>query len=293
MNLTGFFDQNTKSVDAQLEIFKQLDIKLLSFRYFNDQTLLHIDGVALKELPLKIKKDKLNIQIIDAMYEYHLLSVPRNELTLLFQNAETLGTKYLILNLPLIDSFDLQHDLLVEHLKSILEETKKKHFEVVFRMHRGFVVGQLAYLINEIKNIKFVLDTPLVHVLGSSVTTTYRILKNNTSIITIYDLDKDNQPYLLGFGNSGIIDVLKKAHRDKYKGLYLMDNNLIDYIQNRKDVYEQKRFLGLFSRNKKEKVHYEKIDQKLKITKETELSMLDMHKVYISLVKKVIDQKGE
>ncbi len=293
MNLTGFFDQNSKSIDTQLELFKQLDIKSLSFRYFNEQTLLHIDGSILKELPLRLKKDKLTIQIIDAMYYYHLLSIQKNELTLLFQNAEALGTKYLILSLPLIDSFDLQHDILVEHLKYILDETKKKHFEVVFKMHRGFAVGQLAYLVNEVKNIKFVLDAPLIHILGSSVTTTYRILKNNTSIITIYDIDKDNQPYLLGFGSSGIIDVLKKAHRDKFKGLYLMDNNLIDYIQNRKDVYEQKRFLGLFSRNKKEKLHYEKIDQKLKITKETDLTMLDMHKVFISVVKKIIDQKGE
>lgn len=289
MSITGYFDQQFKSIDAQLDMAKQLDIKLLSFRYFNEQTLLTLDGSILKDFPARLKKDKLTLQIVDAMYSYHVLSIQKNEFTLLFQNAETLGTKLLILSLPKLDSFDVQHDTLVEHIKYLLDETKKKHFELVFKMSEGYSVGQLAYLINEIKNIKFVFDTPLIHRLGASVTTTYRILKNNTQIIMIYDTEKQSEPFLLGFGTSGIVDVLKKANRDKYKGFYLMDNNLSDYIQNRTSVYQQKRFLGLFSRNKKEKAYYQKMDQKLKVNPEADLSMLDMHKIYISVIKKVIE----
>lgn len=289
MSLTGYFDQKFHSIDAQLDLYNELDIKLLSMRYFDEQTLLNVDANVLKSIPARLKKDKLSLQIIDAMYRYHLSTINKNDLTLLFQNAETLGTKYLILTLPSLDSFDVQHDLLVEHIKFLLDETKKKHFELVFAIPRGYAVGQVAYLINEIKQIKFVFDPATIHQLGSSVTTSYRILKNNTQIIRIYDIEKDGQPYLLGFGVANIIDVLKKANRDKFKGLYLMDNNLLDYIENRQEVYQQKKFLGLFSKNKKEKIHYQRMDQKLHINPDQSLTMTDMHKIFISVIKKVIE----
>ncbi len=289
MSLTGFFDQTTQSIDGQLEVAKDLDIKLLSFRYFDNQPLLSVDPNTLKQLPIRLKKDKLSLQVVDAMYRYHLSTINKNDLTLLFQNAETLGTKYLILTLPSLDSFDVQHDQLVEHIKYLMDETKKKHFELVFGVPRGYAVGQIAYLINEIKSIRFVFDAGVIHQIGSSVTTSYRILKNNTQLIRIYDIEKDGQPYLLGFGVSNIIEVLKKANRDKFKGLYMMDNNLASYIENRQTVYQQKKFLGLFSKNKKEKVQYQKMDQKLHIQNEQDLSMLDMHKIYVSVIKKVIE----
>jgi hypothetical protein len=102
-------------------------------------------------------------------------------------------------------------------------------------------------------------------------------------------VEKQNEPFLLGFGTSSIIDVLKKANRDKFKGLYLMDNNLIDYIEKRSEVYQQKRIFGLFSRNKKDKVYYQRLDTKLRVTAETSLTMMDMHKVYVSVIKKIIE----
>lgn len=289
MSITGYFDQQTKDIEPQIEMAKQLDIKGLSLRYFNDQTLLNIDQALLKELPLKLKKDKMSIFIIDAMYHYPLVTINKVELTTLFQNAEALGTKYLVLSLPVLTSFDLQHDDLITHLKALLEETKKKHFELVFKVGMDYAVGQIAYIINEIKNIKFVFDASLIYKQGASVTTSYRILKNNIQILSIYDVDKQNEPYLLGLGASNIVDVLKKAHRDKYKGLYLMDNNLNSYIENRKEIYQQKKVLWIFSKNKKERLHYQRMDQKLHIKDTDELTLIDMHKVYLSIIKKVIE----
>lgn len=289
MSLTGFFDQTTQSIEGQLEVAKELDIKWLSFRYFDNQPLLSVEPNLLKQLPIRLKKEKMGLQVIDAMYRYHLSTINKNDLTLLFQNAETLGTKYLILTLPSLDSFDVQHDQLVDHIKYLMDEIKKKHFELVFGVPRGYAVGQIAYLINEIKSIRFVFDASLIYQMGSSVTTSYRILKNNTQLIRIYDIEKDGQPYLLGFGVSNIIEVLKKANRDKFKGLYVMDNNLSSYIENRQSVYQQKKFLGLFSKNKKEKVQYQKMDQKLHIQTDQDLSMVDMHKIYVSVIKKIIE----
>jgi hypothetical protein len=68
-----------------------------------------------------------------------------------------------------------------------------------------------------------------------------------------------------------------------------MDNNLLDYIENRQEVYQQKKFLGLFSKNKKEKIHYQRMDQKLHINPDQSLTMTDMHKIFISVIKKVIE----
>lgn len=289
MSLTGYFDQTTTSIDAQIESAKQLDIKVLSFRFFNQKTLLDIDSNDVKDLTSKLKKEKLSIQIIDSMLVYPLVTVNKNDLTLLFQNAENLGTKYLIMSLPTMSSFDLQHDALIEHIKYILDETKKKHFEVIFKMQHDHAVGQIAYLINEVKNIKLVLDPSLIYKQGSSVTTSYRILKNNIQIITINDLDKQQEPYLLGLGVVNIVDILKKSKRDKFKGLYLMDNNLLSYIENRQNVYNQKKFLWVFSTNKKEKLKYQKMDAKLNIQETDELSLMDMHKIYVSIIQKVIE----
>ena len=289
MSLTGYFDQQFKSIEAQIDMAKQLDIKGLSLRYFNDQTLLTVDTNLVKELPVRLKKEKISILLIDALYHYPLVTINKNELSTLFSNAEALGTKYLVLNLPSMTSFDLQHDDLITHVKSLLDETKKKHFELVFKVSPEHAVGQIAYIINEIKNIKFVFDAPLIYKQGASVTTSYRILKNNIQILSIYDVDKQHEPYLLGLGASSIVDILKKAHRDKYKGIYVMDNNLNTYIEHRKEIYQQKKVLWIFSKNKKERLHYQRMDQKLHIKDTDELSLFDMHKVYLAVIKKIIE----
>ncbi|PKK85512.1 MAG: hypothetical protein CVV63_05135, partial [Tenericutes bacterium HGW-Tenericutes-8] len=163
-----------------------------------------------------------------------------------------------------------------------------KSFDLIFKVNPDYKPGVIAYLINQIKGVKFIFDAGLVKKLKASVTTTYRIMKKNTEGVMIYDADKNNEPYLLGYGYTGIMEVVRKMNRDKYKGTYILDFNLMDYIENRSSAYQKHKFFGLFTKDKKDKAKYVRMDQLLNIKPEEALDYQNMLKIYINVLNKVI-----
>ena len=102
--------------------------------------------------------------------------------------------------------------------------------------------------------MNFVYDGPTFYENHLSTTTTYRLLKNQLSSMLVYDLDKDFEPYLLGYGSSNIVDVLKRAKRDSFKAFVVIDSNLSDYLTNRLNSYEKKDSFHFYQ---SKKVHME------------------------------------
>jgi hypothetical protein len=286
--ITGFFDHIEGEIEKQIDEAKRLDIKHISLRNFSNQTLLDLDLNQIKDIQALLKKEKLTLQIVDANYYYNFIGVNQKELQTLFENARLLQTKILILELPDVDDFDLQHENFLAHVKWLLDDTKKKSFDLVFKVNPTYKPGVIAYLINQIKGVKFIFDAGLVKRLKASVTTTYRIMKKNTEGVMIYDIDKNNEPFLLGYGYTGIMEVVRKMNRDKYKGAYILDFNLMDYIENRENAHKKRKFFGLFTKDKKEKAMYVRMDQLLGLKPEETLDYTNMLKIYINVLNKVI-----
>lgn len=282
--ITGFFDHMDSDVSKQIEIAKRLDIKHISLRQFGKHHLLNVTHDQLKTLQAQLKKEKMTLQVIDAAYNYGLIGFDPKALSTLFDHAQNAQTKMLLLELPNLENFDLQHDELRDHLKSIIEETKKKSFTLVFKMNQTYKTGVVAYLINQVKGIKFVYDAGLIKRQKASVTTTYRIMKKHIEFAVIYDLDKTFEPALLGYGSTGVMDVVKRMSRDKFKGSLIIDMNLLDYIKNRTEAYAKKKFFGLFSKDKKIKASYEKMDSVLGLKETDNLDYISMLKIYVQVL---------
>lgn len=283
--ITGFFDHVDKDISKQIEIAKSLDIKHIALRQFGKNSLIDATQDQFKSIQALLKKEKMTLQVIDAAYQYNLIGFDPKALSTLFDHAQSAQTKTLLLELPNVENFDLQHDELRDHVKFIIEETKKKPFTLIFKMNQTYKAGIVAYLINQIKGIKLVYDAGLIKKQKASVTTTYRIMKKHTESAIIYDLDKTFEPSLLGYGSTGVIDIVKRMNRDKYKGSLIIDMNLMGYIENRHEAYAKKRFFGLFSKDKKIKANYEKMDAVLGLKQTDVLDYLSMLKIYVQVLR--------
>lgn len=124
--VTGFFDHLDSDVSKQIEIAKGLDIKHIALRQFGKHHLLDVTLDQLKKIQGQLKKEKMTLQVIDAAYNYNLIGFDSKALSTLFDHAQNAQTKTLLLELPNLENFDLQHDELRDHVKFIIEETKKK-----------------------------------------------------------------------------------------------------------------------------------------------------------------------
>lgn len=287
-NITAFLDHFDKDFESQLNLAIKTGIKHISMRFFGDKQLKDLTIDEIKTYQSILKKHKMGISMLDAKLDYHIIQYDKSQLDSVVNNAELLQAKILLMDLPKLDDFDLQHDLLIAFVKSVLEDNKKKHFQIVFKMNDTYKPGVLAFLINSIKSIKFQFDCGHLINLQASVTTTYRIMKKNIESILVYDVDKDKESSLLGYGNTGIIDILQKMKRDDFKGYALIDTNLIEYLNHRNDQKPKKRFFGLFSKNKKQVAKYQKNDAILKLNEESHFDYESLIEVYKSVLEKIL-----
>jgi hypothetical protein len=62
----------------------------------------------------------------------------------------------------------------------------------------------------------------------------------------------------------------------------------MDYIENRENAHKKRKFFGLFTKDKKEKAMYVRMDQLLGLKPEETLDYTNMLKIYINVLNKVI-----
>lgn len=287
--ISGFFDLESKKIQDQISVAKELNLKYISLRYFDDKEIHELDDNEIKTYFDTLKSHKLQVASIDMLFDdYHVLEEKDNDLfSRVFSNVEKLHAKTLNIMLPKIDDFDSQYGMLVTWMKSIQQETKKMKFALSFKYRVGYLSGHIAYLVKNLKQMNFVYDGPTFYENHLSTTTTYRLLKNQLSSMLVYDLDKDFEPYLLGYGSSNIVDVLKRAKRDSFKAFVVIDSNLSDYLTNRLNSYEKKGFFSFLSKQKSTHGKYLKMDAKIGVTKEDELTYTQLLKSQIIILNKI------
>lgn len=289
--LSGYFDLFERDVDKQLEIAKALDIKFISLRYFGQKTLKDLDFSEIKTIQAMLKKYKMELNMVDANYTYQLDNPDFEDLANIFDKAHQLQTTVLILKLPNSTQLEENYPAFLEHVNQLFEMTKKKSFNLVFSVNETYKVGVIAYLINQLKSCNFIFDAGSIKKMNASVTTSYRIMKKTVVGVMIADQDKHFEPELLGYGHTGITDIMKKLNRDKYKGALIIDLDLKDYILHRHEAYQKKRFFGLFSKTKQQEKKYMRMDAILGLKAEDKLNYLDLLKMQVSIIDQFIEKK--
>ncbi|HBT59993.1 MAG TPA: hypothetical protein DEA45_04115 [Acholeplasmataceae bacterium] len=289
--ISGFFDLESTNLDDQMRIAQELDIKYIGLRQIDNLMIHELNDSDIKRAIEQLKKNKLSVSVVEILYDqYHILeeeSFSTIEKALL--NAENLHAKVVSIKLPQIDDFDTQSVMLLDWVKRVYQLIKKSKFELSFNYREGYLSGHLAYLLSNIKQIKFVYDGSLFYQNQISTTTVYRLLKNDLSSLKINDLTKEFEPCLMGLGVTNIVDIVRKLKRDKFKGFIMLDNNLFDYLKNRDKSYGKKSIFTFFSKKKSEKERYLKMDSKLGLNKDSQLTYGMLLKAEKTIVEKIVD----
>lgn len=289
--ITGFFDLEKNTLEEQIKIAKELELKQIAIRQIDGLYVHELDESIIKKTNEILKQNKMSVSIVEIkLDDYHIIgneNMDALEKAILI--AEMLHPKVVSMKLPKFDDFDSQSDMLKDWFKQIYQFTKKMKFELSFIYRENYLSGHLAYLTKNVKQIKFNFDGTEFYKNKISTTTIYRLLKNEISTVRISDIDKDFEPFLIGLGVTNIVDILKKLKRDNFNGFIVLDNNLIDYIQNREKSYEKKSIFAFFSKKKSNKDRYLKMDHKLGLDKDSELTLVKLLTAEKTIVEKVIE----
>ncbi|MDY3195401.1 MAG: hypothetical protein RBQ95_00965 [Paracholeplasma sp.] len=289
--ISGFFDLEKSSLEEQLRIAKELDMKYIGLRKIDEKMIHELSESDIKRANELLKQNKLTVSVVEISYDqYHILEDESfSIIEKAFSNADNLHAKVVSIKLPQIDDFDTQSTMLLDWIKKVYQLTKKSKFELSFNYREGYLSGHLAYLVSNIKQINFIYDGTMFYQNQISTTTVYRLLRNVLSSIKINDITKDFEACLIGLGNTNIIDIIKKLKRDKFKGFIMLDNNLTDYLQNRDKSYEKKSIFTFFSKKKSNKERYLKMDSKLGLNQESQLTYGMLLKAEKTIIEKIIE----
>ncbi|HHW79254.1 MAG TPA: hypothetical protein GX742_00470, partial [Acholeplasmataceae bacterium] len=101
------------------------------------------------------------------------------------------------------------------------------------------------------KNLTLIFNPKELMVNKESITASYRLLKQYMTFFVANDIDKKNNPVLLGYGRLKILDLFKKLKRDKYKKYIILDDSFKDFFIE-KPVEKISLFKKIFSKKHKE-----------------------------------------
>lgn len=237
MKIIGYTDFDGKNIINQIEVANKLNINDIILRYYDeDISLLDITKEDLKNLILTLKKSKKSVYAIDPIdlvFQVDNLDYNANFERLL-AIAEDLKCQNIIFRLPkfnnIIDEFDMFNQKF-----SLVVELAKKYGKTILIKQENTSTNTIAYILkkyNNNKNISVIFSPADALLTNDSPLAGYRVLKEYFQVFIASDIDKLNNPELLGYGRVGIIDLFKRMKRDKYKGDCIIDERFINFFNN-------------------------------------------------------------
>lgn len=279
-----YLDQ-VKTLENQLNLYKELSLSKMPLRKINNENLYFKDDDYLDFLFKTFKEQKVVISYLDLDIPYTLLDPI--DLDRVFYISKVLSVKDVVLLLPKIEDFEIEKEILTNQIKDFLGRFKKEKIQVTFHVNYEIDSAYIAYLIKEFKEILFTFNPAQCYFYDKAVSTYHRLLKNNLSHVILYDMDEYKEIALLGYGEATILDTLDRLKHDKYKGEVILDTNLLEYIENRQAIYSKLFKLPIFRSNKSKKA-YQVIEDKLRLTKEKEITFSTLYASQIQLVKRYL-----
>lgn len=237
MRITGFLDFNGSELETQIEVAKQLNIKNLLLRTIDDKPITELNEEDLKEVNLQIRKERLNILALDPLIkEYSLYDL--DSYYLAYENykktidiAKSLRVSYIYLRLPILADIIDDFPSLEKQLTPIINYATKASVTLLMYPH-NIKSNVMVYLMKHYKTRYLSpIFNPKQHMINKeSPTVAYRLLKRDVKFFMAADIDKKNNPELLGYGRLKIVDMFKRLNRDKYNGYIILDDAFNDFL---------------------------------------------------------------
>lgn len=274
-------------LESQIELFKALNLDKFVLRDFNHLNVYDFSEEAIDEVETLFKLNKISPLYLDITKTYDVYGIL--DVERLIYLAKRFKTKDILIKVPTIKDFNIEKDIFIEQIQLLLAGVKKDKLNLTFNLSYEFDSAYIAYLIKEIKEIKFSFNPGLCYEKEKSVTSYYRLIKNNLSHVILFDLNENKKPSLIGYGKATILEHLDKLKRDNFKGSYILDTNLLEYVEERQTIYKRKFKIPFLKKGRNQnKKAYESIENRLGLAQTDEISFDKLYESQVSLVKRYL-----
>lgn len=241
MRIVGFCDFDGTSIEEQITTAERLNIDHLLLRKIMDKTINEISNDEIKMINQKMKNAKKDIIAIDSKIAGHCIddidayeqSIIEYEKT--FEIANKLKVNNVFYRLPKINNIIEEFDILEGHILPIINLAKKYHITLLIypENHRSNVLLYILKKINR-KELTLIFNPKEAVFNKDSAIVGYRLLKDKFNFFVAADVDKKNNPELLGYGRVKIIEIFKRMNRDNYRGYIILDDSFCEFISENK-----------------------------------------------------------
>lgn len=279
--MISFYPDKTQEKEDFFDNLIKFNIRQIPLRIVDENLLLNVSLDRHKEYKELLDSNKIKVSYLDFDKQYFMFD--EVDLDELFDIANIYQTRKILIPFFKINDFNNQKDEVVNFINNLLTQSRKKRIELVFKINYEIESSSIAYLVKKIKNILFHFNPGECYLNKRSITSYYRLLKNNLSVVSLYDVNEHEQPVLLGYGKGQILDTIDKLLRDRFKGHIIYDYNLKEYIQTREKAY--KRFFKNPFRSKKRKAHL-KMDQALNLSSDDSISIIEVINSQLTFIRR-------
>lgn len=258
MKITSFFDFKGRELNTQIGIAKELELDTILLRYVGNKEIIELTKDEIIKVNGTLRKEKIDIAAIDPLinsYDLYDLEGYKNNLEQYEKaivQAKALKVNNVYLRLPIINDIINEFETVEKQLTPIINIAIKNNINLLIEQG-STKTNILIYIIKYYKgkNLTLIFNPKELMVNKESITASYRLLKQYMTFFVANDIDKKNNPVLLGYGRLKILDLFKKLKRDKYKKYIILDDSFKDFFIE-KPVEKISLFRKIFSKKHKE-----------------------------------------
>lgn len=243
MRITGFLDFNGNELDTQVQAAKKLNINNLLLRKVEGRRIYELEDTEIKLILQTLKREKLGLLALDPLIsEYFLYDIAAyqdnfEKYKQTIDIARKLKVTNIYYRLPVIKNVIEEFSTIEEQLTPLVEYATKNNVTLLMYPHNT-KANIMVYLMKHYKSKRLQpIYNPKEHLINrESPTVAYRLLKNDFNFFMAADIDKKNNPELLGYGKLKIVDLFKRLNRDKYNGYIILDDAFNNFIEGDEEI---------------------------------------------------------
>lgn len=244
MKVLSFFDYFEKNLEEQLAFFNQAELPYFSLRKING---LSFSSWQEEDIPIiKQQLNKVNTYLFDPLL-YPLTFDDEKY----FENLKRVAAfikktkiKNLMLRIPAITDIDIQRKETQKHLLKLRLIFKKINLFLVPDNQEKPLI--FTYIFKELKTRGFkALFSPVdIYQKNESIAMNYRLIRDEIGIFLVADINKEENPTLIGYGEIELTDQIKRLYQNRYQGIVLYDSNLDEVVKHFDLDYKKRRVLS-------------------------------------------------
>lgn len=235
MILTTSFKFNNNNFFKQIDFAKEYKFKSVIYKE-DYKTLISFNMDELKEMYEYAKANKIEVIAIDTkikafkLKDADSIKAHLNKYVELIKVAKELRVKNLFMTIPKIAEIVVEHDDIKEALMPLHDLIVKEKINISIKPSNVYNVYAYIFHQRDFKNFSFYFDVVKMYQYKSSLTTSYRLLKDFTKFVVINDVNKKKRPVLAPHGLTKIEELLEAMRNDNYKEYGILDEELLKNI---------------------------------------------------------------